>query len=376
MYRVLLLVTLLVGLSLANRATDVEFVPALNPPGVRSAPKIVLAGDKAVMLFGYLECFFAQACDNYFYNDTWVADLSNSPVVWQSVEATAVGGVFPGPRTFFGADYYAGKVVFFGGVMYNVDLSIFVVYSDLWYYDVAHQKYEQISYPAGTGPGMRLGITLSVVGDAFYFFGGFDEFFQGHNDMWKFDLIHNTWTQLIADSSSPSAPAGRYVYASVTDAGRYYFFAGDTVDNGVQFAFTNDTWYYDFARNTYVEVLSTAHPTNPGRDHGASALQRHYFFVVDGEENNNTVECPTVSLAGPQGPQNSIIYLNLLHPESGWQYADIGVNNIGLRRLAGVNYHGSFYFTSGFGFTCPSDASSVPVWNPYLFSIDLNSIID
>jgi len=382
--KILLLLTFVVALSFADYATDVQFVPALQPlPPVRSAPKIVLAGDKAVMLFGFLECFFMAACDNYFYNDTWVADLSDSPVAWQSKNPTALGGVYPGLRTFFGADYYesAGKIVFFGGVQYSADLSLFVVYSDMWYYNVGLNRYEPISYPAGTGPGARIGMTLTVVGHDFYFFGGFDNTFTGHNDMWKFDLIHNTWTLLIPDNSSPSAPIGRYLYESVFDAslgsqGRYYFFSGDTVDNGVQFAATNDTWYYDLGTNTYVEVFSTADPTNPGRTHGGAAFQRGYFFVVAGEENNNNNECPTDSLAGPQGPQNSMIFLNLHNPSHGWQYADIGVNTIGLKRIAGVTYHGVFYFTSGFGFACPSASSSVPVWNPYLFSVNLNSLID
>jgi len=270
------------------------------------------------------------------------------------------------------------KLSFFGGVKYSADLSTFVVYSDLWYYNVHLHRYEQISYPAGTGPGQRIGMTLKVWGDAFYFFGGFDEFFIGHNDMWKFDLIHNTWTRLIADAASPPAPVGRYLYSAVLDQsqGRYYFFSGDTVDNGVEFSSSNDTWYYDFASNRYVQVFSAADPTNPGRTHGAVALQREFFFVFGGEENNMTNECPTVSLAGPQGPQNSMIYLDLHHPAAGWQYADLGVNSIGLKRIAGVVYHGTLYYISGFGFACPSDASSVPVWNPYLFSINLNSVID
>jgi len=383
--RTFLILALALALSVvADYTTDVQFVPALQPlPPVRSAPQMVLAGNKAVMLFGFLECFFESSCDNYFYNDTWIADLSDSPVAWESANPSALGGVYPGLRTFFGSDYYAnsGKVVFFGGVMYNADLSVFVVYSDIWYYNIALNRYEPVTFPAGTGPGPRIGVTLKVIGDSFYFFGGFDATFTGHNDMWKFDLVHKTWTLLIADSSSPSAPSGRYLYSCVLDLnlgsqGRYYIYSGDTVDNGVQFSSTNDTWYYDFATNSYVQVFSTADPTSPGRTHGASALHRNHFFVVDGEENSNEDECPTVSLAGPQGPQNSITFLDLHDTSAGWQYADLGVDNIGLKRIAGVTLHGVFYFTTGFGFACPSDPSSVPIWNPYLFSVDLNSLLD
>jgi len=385
MKRILLFLSLAfaVALGFGSHSTNVNWVPALgSSPAVRSAPKVIVAGDKMVMLFGFLECFHIGVCDNFFYNDTWVADLGASTVAWESVTPTSSISTFPASRAFFGADYYAnaGKIVFFGGVYYSADLTVFQVFSDMWYYDVHLNKYESISYPAGTGPGARIGMGLHVWGDAFYFFGGFDDTFTGHNDFWKFDLIHNTWTRLLADSPSPPGPIGRYLYNSALNEefGRYYFFAGDTVDNGVNFSDTNDTWYYNFATNSYVEVFPVSDPTNDGRSHGASVFHRGFFFVIDGEENNMTVECPTISLTGPQAGANTMIYLNTNNPHAVWEYADLGTVPIPMKRIAGDVYQGVLYFTSGFGFTCPTDtiSTSLPVWNPYLWSVDLNHVID
>jgi len=358
----------------------VNFIPTIGPfPPSRSAPQLVIAGNKAFMFFGFLECFEATSCDNYFYNDTYVANLAHDPVVWQSLTPTSTGS-YPGLRTFFGADYWedGGKIVVFGGVQYSVSLSVFNVYQDVWFYDVQANQWESISYPAGTGPGPRIGTPIKVYNDAFYVIGGFDPTFTGHNDVWKFDLVAHTWTQLLADSSDPNAPLGRYLYEAALDVsrGRYYFFAGNQIDNGVAHSTLNDTWYYDIARNVYVSVLPLQHATNIGRVHGAGLFYNGYFIVVDGGDDPNIPECPTISLAGPQAPTNSIILLNTNKVSNGWQEATLQVNTIGLKRIAGVVHHGTFYYTSGFGFACPSAASSVPLWNSYLFSVNLDSLID
>lgn len=365
---------LVIQICIANGLIDVHSVSIEgNRPGVRSAPQMVLVGNKAVILFGFLECFQASSCDNYFYNDTWVVDLNRRPLQW---ELKMPSGPSPPPRTFFGADRYNGKVVFFGGVRYNVDLSIFDVYSDIWFYDVAENTYENVVFPAGTGPGQRIGTAIKVYNDAFYVIGGFDATFTGHNDVWKFDLITRTWTQLLPDSNSPNYPLGRYLYEAALDVekARYYFFSGNQVDNGVAITTLNDTWYYDINSNAYVQVFSLEHSTTFARIHGVGLFYNDHFIVVDGGDNPYVPGCPTVSLAGPQGPMNSIISLNVNRISGGWKNVDIRANTIGLKRITGVIYQKNFFYTAGFGFSCPSEASSTPIWNPSLYSIDLDQL--
>lgn len=377
-----LLVILFIYGCFSAPVANVKFTPTLGiRPDVRSAPQLIRADDKAILLFGFLECFFIGApfCENYFYNQTqtYILDLSYDPFTWEIVNTTGN----PPVRTFFGADYYANanKIVFYGGVFYTADLSTLIVYSDVWLFDIATNQFTQVIYPNNTGPGPRIGITLKVVGDAFYFFGGFDPTFTGHNDMWKFDLIANTWTLLIPNSNSTSAPIGRYLYNAVLDDTRlrYYFFSGSQIDNGVSFETVNDTWYYNFATNSYVVVLPLSNATNDGRIHSASTFyKKRYFVVVQGSENDNENECPTVSFAGPQGPTDTIIFLDTNNVSLGWIYADIDTNNIGLKRISGFLVDGDFYWTAGFGFSCPSNTTSTPDWNSYLWSVKLNSIVN
>jgi hypothetical protein len=358
------------------RPADVDWVPTLGTrPRVRGAPHIVKAGDQAVLFGGFLECFFADSCDNFFYNDTFVLDLGAEPFTWAQVNTS----VHPPPRAFFGAEYWPGgnKIVLFGGVLYSATLSVFVVYDDVWLYDVASRTYAQAVYPAGTGPGQRVGITLAVFGNVFIFFGGFDHTFTGHNDMWKFDLVAHQWTRLLADSSAPSAPAGRYLYSAVLDDDqRYWLFGGSTVDNGVDFATTNDTWFYDIAANAFVLVFSTANATNGGRTHGAPVFYQDVFYVFQGTESADTGgdECFAVSLAGFQSPTNTVIFLDTADLQAGWRYANLGVNTVGQKRVAGFRMMKTFLWGFGFGFQCPSADSSIPVWNPYLWSADLKKV--
>jgi len=331
------------------------------------------------MLFGFLECFQASICDNYFYNDSYVANLAQYPVTWSNLSPKSIGG-YPGLRVFFGADYWedGGKIVIFGGVQYSVDLSLFNVYSDIWFYDVHANQWESVPFTAGTGPGKRIGTPIKIYNDAFYVIGGFDATFQGHNDVWKFDLVTHTWTQLLADSSAPNAPLGRYLYEAALDVNRarYYFFSGNQIDNGVEILTLNDTWYYDIHLNEYIRVLSLQNPTTFPRIHGIAAFYDNYFIVVDGGDNLEIPECPTVGLAGPQSPLNTIILLNTNRVSDGWQQATLGVNTIPLKRIAGNVYNGNLVYTSGFGFACPSAASSIPIWNTDMYSISLAALVD
>jgi len=225
------------------------------------------------------------------------------------------------------------------------------------------------------GPGKRLGITISIINDEFYFFGGFDQGFNAHNDMWKFNLTIRKWTLLIPESNLETAPTGRYAYSSILylQHFRYYYSGGSGSNQGVLFPIA-DTWYYDIKNNIYVKVLDEA-PQN-GRVHATSFIFDHYFFIVDGQIHiaNSTTACVVVS--GEQDAVNTIIFLNLDNTSLGWQFANLRTNRVGLKRLTGFLFEDQFHFGEGFGFECPVRVSaSTPIWNPDLWNVDPCKII-
>jgi len=158
-------------------------------------------------------------------------------------------------------------------------------------------------------------------------------------------------------------------------------------------------WY---SKNIYVKVLDTA--VGEGRIHTAPFFfhnpnddnddnddsgdnndangdndSNNFFIAVQGSENieGEGEECPDISLAGRQNATNTIIFLDLDNPNAlGWRYANVGVNTIGMKRIVGFLFEDIFYFGEGYGFECADDIMSSAIYNPYLFFLNPNKIIN
>jgi N-acetylneuraminic acid mutarotase len=86
-------------------------------------------------------------------------------------------------------------------------------------------------------------------------FGGVrDSYAQVFDDVWRYDLVGRTWTQL----ASAQAPTPRDAFTAVYDGqGRMLVFGGKVNNTDTVF---NDLWAYDIASQTWARVASAEGP--------------------------------------------------------------------------------------------------------------------
>ncbi len=114
--------------------------------------------------------------------------------------------------------------------------------------------------------------------DAVYVFGGClaNNTATTANDLWKFDAIAGTFTQLIADGAAGSpSHRGRASIAWNATTNRLVVFGGNTrggpTGTGTP-ALLNDTWEYDPTSNTWTDVTPVAGNPSP-RQHAAMCYE-------------------------------------------------------------------------------------------------------
>jgi len=300
-------------------------------------------------------------------------------LVWTNISATGTGGVLPGPRAFHSFEHWPGtsKIVLFGGLIYNVFVTEFMAYGDMWFFHTDTNFWESISFTGG--PGARLGIHAPIINDKMFMFGGFNAFFQPQNDMWEFDLHTKVWTLLLAGGTASTIPGGRFIYNCQLDAARQriYYFGGNLRDGGagvptVQY---NDTWYYDIQGNAWVEVLSATQTDAIGRTHAASAFYDDHFIVALGDAPG--LGSFTVSEASSgQNPTDTVLSLNTNHPSNNWATVPFNFKPTPLKRVSFTTVGSDLWINGGFGFQGPTNYSQTPVWNPYVFILPLDQASD
>ncbi len=117
-----------------------------------------------------------------------------------------------------------GKIVVFGGYV-GARRS-----AQSFEYDSKNNFWREISPKNGTRPAPRAGHSAIFFEGAMYVFGGTGEDGEPRNDLWKFDLATETWTE-IQKPKDPHVywPQGRAGHSAVLDsaAGIMYIFGGN-----------------------------------------------------------------------------------------------------------------------------------------------------
>lgn len=170
--------------------------------------------------------------------DTWAYDPRSDR--WIDL---APGGDVPAPRGFHSlvSEPISGKVLLFGGGDQNGDMN------DLWAYDPVTNTWSELQ-PDGHAPSGRSGLSAvwDPVGSRILVFGGRSaEFF---NDLWTYDYAGNKWTELEVPDDLPS-PRAFQTMVYDQSAGRVLLFGGGADDGAV-----NDTWAYDPAADVWTEL--------------------------------------------------------------------------------------------------------------------------
>ncbi len=338
-------------------------------PSQRGAARMTHVGGELVLFGGFDECFdVATGCEHVFPGDVHHFDLASEQ--WRRVVPTAVGGVLPAPRAFHSqAAYFLGEsVIVYGGVFYTASFSEFVVFDDLWEYLPLREEWRRRS-PANAGPGTRVGAGLQIDGDQIYLFGGLSQERVGHNDLWRYDLRTDRWTQLLPDGAAGSPPVRYLGQFELDDRGnRFLLFGGNVTDplgEGLQF---DDTWAYDIAENRWTQIPTPM----PGRVHSAATVYEHHFVVVLGDINDDASECVTNEVSTGQKPTNEVWALDLRPTGDGWDQIPAGDSPPPLKRVAFARVNDRLYVWGGFNYLCPEQQQTGRAeWNTEMWILPL-----
>jgi hypothetical protein len=133
--------------------------------------------------------------------------------------------------------------------------------NDLWKYDIGANTWTEFT-PANPPPFRdRFGGIYDPINQDFIVFGGYNAVSGPLNDLWKYSIPNNTWTQL---SPSGGPPAARLRFHVAIDSHNrcLYLFGGH---DGT--AYRNDLWKYDIAANTWTEISATGGPPSARANH-------------------------------------------------------------------------------------------------------------
>lgn len=369
MSRTVLSLFLFGTLVLSVLATDswrLEPTGSVVPPP-RGGARLVNADDCSLFYWGgFYECFDVNAgCDHFYYDDLYHYDLEGNK--WILINATSVNGQFPEKRAFFGANHWeAGQVVvIFGGIRYNVDLSSFVPFGDIWFYSVEDKEWAAVQ-PLNQGPGIRIAPNVAIEGNNMYVFGGLNAGFTVLNDVWRFNLVTRKWTELIPNGAAGSPGPAYLASFRLNPETRSIILMGGNIPVAASGAQTNETWSYSIRQNKWTQLASLAR----GRIHNAAEVYNGKFVTAFGDLQNIPGEngCRTPEASAGQAPTDEVRSLNLNNNK--WSLVNVRGGPGPLKRVMSTRVGNRMYVTGGYNYQCPDGPTNpgFPTWNNNLYS--------
>lgn len=176
-----------------------------------------------------------------------------------------LAATYPDRRYDFGMDIVGGDVYVFGGE----DGVTSGKCNDLWKYTVATNTWTQLN-PTGP-PAARSGHTLTAYNNKLYVFGGYSTTWL--NDIWVYDISANTWTQLTPSGTAPTVR--RYHSAVASSAGKIYIWAGEQSGGKL-----NTLWEYNISTNAWAQKTPASPPS--ARSAPAAAVYSDIMYVFGG----------------------------------------------------------------------------------------------
>ncbi|MCX5861663.1 MAG: hypothetical protein NTW27_06040 [Deltaproteobacteria bacterium] len=167
--------------------------------------------------------------------------------VWTDVSPTSNPAARYSPGTIY--DPVNHQILMFAGRISSTATNV----NELWKYDIATNTFTQLS-PSGTPPSIRYtpNSVYDPVNHCMLTYGGVVA--SGYvNDLFKYDIAGNTWTQLSPTGGPPNSTS--YLDSAYDPVGHaLWIFGGQHVIGGAKL---NDLWKYDIAANTWT-LLSPA----------------------------------------------------------------------------------------------------------------------
>ncbi len=230
-----------------------DLAPASPPPACHYGSMVYDSARRVAFHFG------GELVDGYS-NSTWAYDPA--PNTWTELKPS---GAIPTARCLSAAAYdpVGGRIILFGGAVYDQDKDEMLRFNDTWAYDPATNTWTEVK-PSGTVPSVRSG--TSMVYDPgskkMVLFGGGDGK-AVFNDTWTYDPAENRWTKLKPSGS----PSKRERFATDYDPVRraVLLFGGEGMEG-----YLNDTWSYDPAANAWTELKQSG--TTPTARFGSAMV--------------------------------------------------------------------------------------------------------
>ncbi|CAG8377640.1 unnamed protein product [Penicillium salamii] len=211
--------------------------------------------------------------------DLWMIESSGGGLNCLQVATVSEG---PGPRVGHASLLVGNAFIVFGG---DTKIDENDALDDTLYLLNTSSRQWSRAIPPGSRPSGRYGHTLNILGSKLYVFGGQVEGFF-FNDLIAFDLNQlqnpaNKWEVLIANTHEGGPPLGqspppRTNHTIVSYNDKLFLFGGT---NGVQWF--NDVWCYDHISNSWTEVDCVGFIPTPREGH-ASALVNDVMYVFGG----------------------------------------------------------------------------------------------
>ena len=318
----------------------------------RSTPAAATLGQSIYLFGGGYDDYLGKAVT--VYNDTYAFDTQAGEMI-----RLDPSGDPPSPR-FFSAgvgdedrrDFYV-----FGGSAYDHGFANLRVFGDLYRYSVDGNSWS-LAAPAEVGPGPRVRPNLWVHAGAIYAFGGLDERFRNHNDLWRFDLDEQCWGLVMGDSDDVE-PRYEAVSGNTSRDGRVHAIGGETMRSGFRPTLISGTIEIDLVSGAMRPVeIDRAHDVSGGMRHQSAAGEiGGELYVYGGDDPHNKV----MGCGAPFG-QSPVGETWVFSPETGtWRRST--VQGPSLKRTVASVASGRMYVFGGYDFECDDGIGPGQLWN-------------
>jgi hypothetical protein len=315
---------------------------------------------------GFLQ--FAGVHDDFntnvytYYNDLYF--FSN--LLQRYVELHPIGPI-PAPRAFSSGvgDASSGCLYIYGGANYPPSLYPATIYNDFWVYCIDDNEWVELN-PRTQGPGARTGSSLTLVNNKIYLFGGLDAQFQGHNDLWEYNIRSNRWTQIIPANLSAPMPVGQHLAIFQYYQGNFYVGYGE---RGIQvdFGFATGLWKFNLNDKTWT-ALSPNPDLEPTRNYVGNVIYGAYIILLGGDTPSS--EPPCCGAPFPQNPTNETAVYSIV--QNKWTIVDSPLPDMpNLKRHRLVLNGDTIHAVGGWGWI----QNVGQIWNPNVYAALASDIV-
>lgn len=192
---------------------------------------------------------------------------------------TTTLGTKPSKRFSQTSIYHKDNMIVFGGREGGSNKRL----NDVWKFNLITNTWNEVTQISGTKPPKRYWHTAISNNDNMYVFGGLDYLsgsWTGMNDLYKFNLNTNTWTEIV--SGTTTKPSIRGGHTAIYQNEKMTIFGGNDPKTGS----LDDVWNLNLNTNEWKKI-STSGADKPGKCFGHNAVYYNFHMYVFGCLNND-----------------------------------------------------------------------------------------